>query len=73
MILSNSKLFYEQTDSSAVDNFMSITIIIMLVGYVVLLDAAEREEKSLSQVNTAVSKLAGVKDGLDILRKVQTQ
>lgn len=66
-------MFYEQTDFSAVDNFISTTIIIMLVGYVVLLDASERKEKSLSQVNTAVSKLAGVKDGLDIPRKVQAQ
>lgn len=71
LILSNSKLFYQQTDPSAADNFMSVTIIIMLVGYVVLLDAVEREEKSLSEIHTVVLKLAGVKDGMEILRKVQ--
>lgn len=37
-------------------------------GYVILLDAAETDEKCLSDVNTVVSKRDGVKDGLDILR-----
>lgn len=35
--------------------------------------SAVAEEKSLSEANTVLSKLAGVKDGLDILRKVQTR
>lgn len=43
----------------------------MLVGYVALLNAAEMEEMFFSEVNRVTSKLAGVKDGLDILRKVQ--
>lgn len=35
----------------------------MMLGYVILADAAEAEEKSLSEVNSVVSKLDGVKDG----------
>lgn len=38
-----------------------------------LSDSAEAKEKPLSEVNTVVSKLAGVKDGLDVLKKVQTR